>query len=1732
MDESKAIELFEFFNKEGYDLGDQENFLNSFDDEEKRKELYQFFNKEGYDVGNEEDFVLKKKDSDLPVQEEVTESITEVETPVISSESSLDPDIFREMTTEEKVATRKGTPYDDTEEKDTLIERTLGKNAVTDFLGDMYRAGATGYQQGQSVDEALEVLAKGSSVSDQDVEEYISAVQETGPYAESDEMKDFYNTYNEEGKGIFGVLKGLYNNPSILPEVLVSSTASMMNPATAAGGAAGAAGGAAVGSTGFSAGPLGVFTTLGGAISGFFGGATTTLETAMTFNELLREELGDKEFNKENIKEILNDPEKLSSLRFKSVGRGATIGTIDAMTAGLAGAVTKKVVKAGVKKGLAAAAGGGVEMVGGSLGEVGGKAVAGQEMDVADIFLEGAAGLGSAPLTVGAKLFSKNKPKYTINGGDASKEDVIGLVNSLNKDNIKETVAKIDIKNDPETSTLLQNKLDDISLETQIPANISNPETRTKLVELEKERKSLENNTTQSAKNRVIEIDNQIKNLQQDAIQEQETGDILDAEPAESVQEVEEEVREPSIETEEEAVIKDSQIPTSKEIYTIETEEGEGVRTVEITINKDGSRSVVQKVDGDVASSDNIPAANTLNNNEYVEGSFGPIVGEVEVLPMEKVMNPKIKEKLTTKQKQELGIDEEVKVYDNINDDLEVFGEFTKNVESGRDFGNLTGEVQNIVDLGQRLDEQGVTVEVTRDLGIVDGRQILEVTASNGEKFLMYKSKGTGTGAASKGKWVPLPGFAKDGYFIKGAYNPETGKTFIPTESLSEANNPKFNKYGSETFKKLAEQLESETTVEETEVVKEETVKSETTEKIPEKEKKQYFVPGKNKIFNFLERARRSLFTKKKFLSKAAYDKVENRESQIAGDIDEMNNINKDYEKKLKKIKDPEQRKKIEEQLDRLFRGEEVDSKVDIPQELKDSLKEMRALIKRLSQKLLDDPYFTKGKPGMRAEIQDNLETYLTRAYKIYDSKNWKESVMRGDQEQVLNDAKNYLREQEKRLNPEATEERIEELVDFRVEDILEGKENDNWLFTSSDVTGQKSSELKKRNKFLNSNDVGAEKIRALMGEYTDVASNFVKSITKLASLTNTAEMLTNLRELGLKEGWLSTERTKEFSDIITNKPKLDKKGKPKTTVSEKFKPLEGLYSTPEIAAQFNNMQQNKTMTTGIDAIDKFLLEPYFKIVAANKYGKTILSPQTHAINFVSNMGFAFVNGHGDIKSFKEAYNAFHKDFNRDQYNKYIRLGIIDNNVQLKEIKALFKDANFEDGITSIIDKKSSNFTNKIKQITNKGLRGFEKAYGAEDNFWKIFGFENELKRYADSEYGKKPSELNETELAEVEKIAAENVKNIYPNYGRVSDIVQKFRILPAAGSFVSFTYESYRTAYNTIKLGVKEMKSPNKNLQKAGRKRLMGAVTYLSARNALLYASTKGAGLAATGIILGTLSSDDEKDKTSLAKRYLYDFQKASSIAPQKVGDGVFEYVDVSASDPHGAIDKIINRISESENLEDAAINAFSQSVLEPFLGGEMTANLISSVSKGEKLSGAPIYEKADQPEDKLKKAFFYVVSQIQPGITKQAIKLYDAEKKLKTATEMMTGLKTYKLDIKDQFRYKVSNFQYKEESLRNIKRAYKKKIEGKTPQEIENIYKDFKKDYDESIKSFYLDYKAARDVFGVSAEDLYDIMKEKRLSQSLISNIEENDLPTLSKDPDEKTTTTKKIKGSIKAR
>ena len=435
------------------------------------------------------------------------------------------------------------------------------------YLEEIKNSAVGGWYAGSTIDEAFDVYKEGKNISSEDLQEYIKAADKISSIPPSRDMQEFTKISDEAGGGVWGFIKGISQTGSaVIPQVIAQSMTTMgrslvdseevFGTALLSAGA-GAATGAAIGSTGFSLGPLGVLTTAGGAIagtiSGFIGGLTGTMETGLVLTEFLKEELGDKEFNEENIRDILEDEELFNKMKQDAVRRGVTIGAVEAATAGLSRGIATNLAKKGLDAPKIAARITPLEMAGGGLGETGGRLAAGQELSATEIGLETIAeSKGLISVSDVLSKAQKQQPTYTINGGRASKQNVIDLINSLNKENLKETVAKINIKNDPETSTLLQDKLDDISLETQIPDNISNPETRTKLVELEKERKSLENKTTQSAKNRVIEIDNQIKNLQQDAIQKQETGDILDAEPAESVQEVEAEVREPSIETKEE----------------------------------------------------------------------------------------------------------------------------------------------------------------------------------------------------------------------------------------------------------------------------------------------------------------------------------------------------------------------------------------------------------------------------------------------------------------------------------------------------------------------------------------------------------------------------------------------------------------------------------------------------------------------------------------------------------------------------------------------------------------------------------------------------------------------------------------------------------------------------------------------------------------------------------------------------------------------------------------------------------------------------------------------------------------------------------------------------------------------------------------------------------------------------------------------------------------------------
>ena len=224
--------------------------------DEALSDAHKLFINGGYN-GTIEDFStlvgVKKKDEVLDSgsksEEIVTTSDTEqVEqsTPLVSSSGDCPPGkVFNPKTgkcedivpskletepLDPKVAKFLGVEVKEnqTQEKPTLVERALGKDEFTDFLGDTYRSIRQGVAR--PVESSIDLYVAGNEISDKKLEKYIEAVNYTESLGESDEMRDFQKTYEEEGSGIFGVLKGLYDNPSIAPQVLVSSISAMARP--------------------------------------------------------------------------------------------------------------------------------------------------------------------------------------------------------------------------------------------------------------------------------------------------------------------------------------------------------------------------------------------------------------------------------------------------------------------------------------------------------------------------------------------------------------------------------------------------------------------------------------------------------------------------------------------------------------------------------------------------------------------------------------------------------------------------------------------------------------------------------------------------------------------------------------------------------------------------------------------------------------------------------------------------------------------------------------------------------------------------------------------------------------------------------------------------------------------------------------------------------------------------------------------------------------------------------------------------------------------------------------------------------------------------------------------------------------------------------------------------------------------------------------------------------------
>ena len=789
------------------------------------------------------------------------------------------------------------------------------------------------------------------------------------------------------------------------------------------------------------------------------------------------------------------------------------------------------------------------------------------------------------------------------------------------------------------------------------------------------------------------------------------------------------------------------------------------------------------------------------------------------------------------------------------------------------------------------------------------------------------------------------------------------------------------------------------------------------------------FVKG-GKIAKSLDFLRRWALSARGFLPKSMQIGKEVLTGAVAANAKQAENNLKDLQRYINKQKKSVQDKLVQD-LNSYMRG---DADIDtLPAKLRPIAYAMRNHIDSLSMSLVEsgaitDIKFDQLSPKQKKElikefgteaearknyksqkdnIIDNLGSYLNRSFEVFDNKDYSPS------DAVLNAAKEKLREQYMEAAKEkAVEENndvdavLEEMVDNALKKILSREEGREFL-NSSKLGSKNISVLKEKI------DIPAE-IRALMGEYTDPALNYVRSVNKIAALVANQEFLSEMKKAG--EGvFFFNKPTGEYNVLIAPKG------------SKTYNPLNGMYTSKAI----KDVVLNTPGATINDSVLNNLLNFYYKMVGIVKYSKTILSPATHAKNVIGNLFFMAYNGYTNPKVYFDAANVVFSDLrskdkknHREKMQEYIKAGIINQSSNLGEIRALLQnEGSLEDIMVKRMNSDSTLFE-RLNRIRKKIGKGAEATYQAEDDVFKIISFEMEKKRYSKALFNKTFDKLSPEQQKEVTDKVTEIVKNILPNYSRIGGIGKFLKAVPIAGTFISFQIEAMRTAYNVANLALSELKDIN--TAGIGVKRLTGILSVTALKAAIL-PMLGVAGQTLTEAIKSAIGDEEEEEEkegdviTESARQFLPKWAENSNIIITKLDSGKFEYVNFSASDPHGFIDKAIISAFRGETAAEGMGNAVT-SLIEPFVTPDI---LFKAITSTETDYGKKIFNETDTPNEIAKKIGGILYTTFEPGGATSARKLFkayeDEDKSLKNEIlGQTTGFKTHTVDFEKQLIFK----------------------------------------------------------------------------------------------------------------
>lgn len=831
-------------------------------------------------------------------------------------------------------------------------------------------------------------------------------------------------------------------------------------------------------------------------------------------------------------------------------------------------------------------------------------------------------------------------------------------------------------------------------------------------------------------------------------------------------------------------------------------------------------------------------------------------------------------------------------------------------------------------------------------------------------------------------------------------------------------------------------------------------------------------------------------FVKKNFTKEGLLtDEMFERTRELRGVVNEFNyeisNTISDFESVVSKAFGKKKYKDIPEKTRFLMNDYLKGEKVDLPSSVKEMLDVMRAYIDTQSASMQDaiselieikvskltdtqkSDYITfLDTDGVEGKIPEHLKADLIMLNKIESNKGHylNRSYQAFDdpkwKETVLKD-KRIIGNAEKFIaenNPDLNDEEVTGAVSEILQGALE-KGNPAEFMAGGKIGAKDVSFLKRRK------DVPVE-IRELLGEYKDVKMSFLKTTSKMNDYITNHNFLMNIFKDNL--GVILFERaTGEFYTKIASEG------------SSTMNPLNGLRTTADIAQALSDLK-------AADNSPEWLKQ----VVALNasiKYGKTILSPTTQSRNFISAAFFALANGHFDFRYMKMAGGISWSEITGDnkKWREYVakatKLGVMRDGVMSGELQANIKY------LDSAGWKSDDSKFSKVLGFS-------QKLYGLGDDFWKIVGFENEISNQM------KHKGLTR---AQAEIAAAKIITDTYPTYSKVARAPRAIGKFPLMGTFVSFPWEAVRTYGNIAKLIHSDYKGGNKKL---AAKRAVGLLLADAGLGAVAKASMMALGI------------DNEEDETN--RMMSPEWEKHSDRIYLGYDEhGNHRYLSTNVIDPYTYIKTPINALFNRS--EDDISKRIRDSVIEmakPFLGLDMSSNVVFEIIYNKKYDGGSIYKENDDSWEQTKDIVGHL-RKLSPGFVGNLERMYKAVnetvsrsgKKYTMADELLSlgGIRTSTIESPSQLLYKGYEFSRDKSDSSNIMNYELGERGRMSEDDIADVYYRSMRSRDRAFDKMSKIVYAMEHSRGMTKQEIFRILSSANLSRSDIGYLIKGETP-----------------------